>query len=262
MKYAWDADRYERHASPQHQWARDLITTLTFAGDEHVLDIGCGNGKVTAELAARVPSGSVVGVDASRAMIRFAQEKFPSSRFPNLRFQCGDATRLTFHDEFDLIVSFASLHWVHDHRAVLQGIKRALKPEGKAVLQFGGEGNVAPLAAAVTELISREPWRRYFVGFTFPWSFCAVAPYRELINEVGLSITRIELVPKDMAFGRIDAFEGWIDAVFLPYLERLPNTQRAAFTRELVALYLTRQPPDMRGFTHVPIVRLEVEATR
>lgn len=252
----------EKHSSPQHQWALDLISTLTFAGDEHVLDIGCGDGKISAELAARVPSGAVLGVDAAHTMIQFAQDRFPPSRFPNLRFQYGDATHLAFCHAFDLVVSFAALHWVHDHRAVLQGVKRALKHGGRAVLQFGGEGNAATLVAVTHELTTHERWRRYFTGFTFPWAFCGIGPYRDLINKVGLSAKRIELVPKDMTFTGKDALKGWIGPVFLPYLERLPEAQREAFTEELAALYLVRQPRDKRGDIHVPMVRLEVEVTR
>ncbi len=112
MSYAWDASSYEKHSSPQRQWALDLIRTREFAGDEHVLDIGCGDGKISAELAARVPSGSALGVDEAHTMIRFAQEKFPQSRFANLWFQHADATHLIFCHEFDLVVSFAALHWI------------------------------------------------------------------------------------------------------------------------------------------------------
>lgn len=214
MSYVWDACGYEQHSSPQHQWALDLISTLTFAGDEHVLDIGCGDGKISAELAARVPNGSVLGIDAAHTMIQFAQDRFPLSRFPNLRFRYGDATHLAFCHEFDLVVSFAALHWVHDHRAVLQGVKRALKPDGRVVFQFGGEGNAATLVAVTHELTMHERWRRYFIGFTFPWVFYGIGPYRDLINEVDLSAKRIELVPKDMTFKGEDALKGWISPRF------------------------------------------------
>ncbi|MDD1721207.1 MAG: methyltransferase domain-containing protein [Euryarchaeota archaeon] len=262
MSYGWDADSYEKHSSPQRQWALDLIRTLEFAGDERVLDIGCGDGKISTELAARVPSGLVLGVDEAHVMIRFAQEKSPPSRFPSLRFQHGDATHLTFCHEFDLVVSFAALHWIQDYRCILQGVKRALKPDGRAVLQFGGEGNAATLLAVTNELTVHERWRRYFIGFTLPWVFYGISSYRDLINEGGLSAKRVELVPKDMVFSGKDELRGWISAVFLPYLERLPKAQREAFTEELAALYLVRQPRDERGAIHVPMVRLEVELTR
>ncbi|MGZ4931090.1 MAG: class I SAM-dependent methyltransferase [Halobacteriota archaeon] len=260
MRYTWDADSYEKCSSPQHQWALDLIRTLTFAGDERVLDIGCGDGKISAKLAAQVPRGSVVGIDAAQTMIQFARDKFPPSRFPNLRFQYGDATCLPFCHEFDCVVSFAALHWVQDHRAVLKGIRRVLKPMGRAILQFGGKGNCETLLAATHELTARERWRRYFVGFTSPWVFYDIVPYRTLISEVGLSAKRVELVPKDMVFGGKDALKGWTSAVWLPYLERLPEAQREAFIEELADLYLVRHPRDDVTI-HVPMVRLEVEVT-
>ncbi len=260
MRYAWDAHSYEKYSSPQHQWALDLIRTLTFAGDERVLDIGCGDGKISAELAAQVPRGSVLGIDTAQAMIQFAQDKFPPSRFPNLRFQHGDATSLPFCHEFDCVVSFAALHWVQDQRAVLEGISRALQPTGRAILQFGGKGNCETLIAATGELMARARWRRYFAGFTSPWVFCDIIPYCNLISDVGLSAKRVQLVPKDMVFEGKEALKGWISTVWLPYLGRLPEAQREAFVEELAGLYLVRHPRDDVGI-HVPVVRLEVELT-
>ncbi len=259
VRYTWDAGSYEKHSSPQHEWALALINTLSFVGDERVLDIGCGDGKISAELAAHVPRGSVLGIDSAPTMIQYAYDKFPPSRVPNLRFQLRDATHLTFCDEFDLVVSFAALHWVHDHRAVLQGIKRALKLSGRAVLQFGGEGNAATLLAITDEVITHERWRRYFTGFTAPWTFYGIAPYRDLVNEAGLLARRIDLVPKDMTFREQDELNAWYSAVFMPYLERLPESQREAFTEEVAALHLERWPRDKHGMIHVPMVRLEVE---
>ncbi|HYB59793.1 MAG TPA: class I SAM-dependent methyltransferase [Candidatus Acidoferrales bacterium] len=148
MGYQWDAEDYERHSSPQQQWAHDVFHTLKLKGNEKALDIGCGDGKVTAELAALLPNGSVLGIDNSDTMIDFAHRRFPPVFFPNLQFRWGEAMHLTYYREFDLITSFVSLHWIHNHLAVLAGIKRALKPGGRIVLQFGGKGNAALISAA------------------------------------------------------------------------------------------------------------------
>ncbi len=78
----------------QQTWARELIAKLKLRGDEHILDVGCGDGKVTAEIARAVPRGSVTGVDASPQMIAFAQKTFPAKKFPNLKFQVMDARKI------------------------------------------------------------------------------------------------------------------------------------------------------------------------
>jgi len=261
MSYQWDAAEYEKNSSPQQLWARDALRGLTFGGDERVLDIGCGDGKVTAELAAYVPDGSVLGIDSSETMVEFAHRHFPPAFFPNLQFRWGDATRLTFRHEFDLVVSFASLHWVADHPAVLAGIKRALTPSGQTLLQFGGRGNAALISSVANELITESRWKAYFTDFTYPWFFYGIDEYRGFMREAGLSPKRIELIPKDMVHEGKEGLKGWLRTVFLPYTGRVPDALRETFVEELARAYLLQRPPDAHGLVHVQMVRLEVQAT-
>ena len=261
MSYQWDADDYETHSSSQQQWARDAIRALKLAGDERVLDIGCGDGKVTAELAAHIPDGSVLGIDSSKTMIEYAHRRFPPTFFPNLQFRWGDATRLTYRHDFDLIVSFASLHWISDHVAVLAGIKRALKPSGRTLLQFGGKGNAALISDVANDLATDRRWKGYFVGFSYPWFFYGVEEYRGFMSRVGLSAERIELIPKDMVHDGKEALKGWLRTVFIPYTGRLPEALRENFVEQIASVYIERQPLDENGHVHVQMVRLEVQAT-
>jgi len=261
MRYQWNAADYERHSSSQQQWARDAIRTLSLTGDERVLDIGCGDGKVTAELAAHIRDGSVLGIDSSETMIEFAHRRFPPTFLPNLQFRWGDATRLTYRHEFDLIVSFASLHWIRDHLAVLAGVKQALKPSGRTLLQFGGQGNAALISDVANELATDRRWKSYFVRFKYPWFFYGVEEYRAFIDRVGLSPERVELIPKDMVHGGKEPLKGWVRTVFLPYTGRVPEALREDFVDQIASAYIERQPPDETGRIHVQMVRLEVEAT-
>jgi trans-aconitate 2-methyltransferase len=103
---------------------------------ERVLDISCGDGRITAEIARRLGSGSVLGIEPSTRMIDFAKAHFADHTYPNLAFAVGDATALPFRREFDLVVSFNALHWVRDQNAALRGIREALKPTGRAFLEF------------------------------------------------------------------------------------------------------------------------------
>src|SRR5262249_40878831 len=114
----WNAQDYSKNSSEQQKWARELIEKLAIRGDESVLDIGCGDGKVTAEIASRAGRGRVVGIDRSQQMIDFAGAAFPSGAHANLSFQRMDASELSFDREFNVVFSNAALHWIVDHRPV------------------------------------------------------------------------------------------------------------------------------------------------
>ncbi len=259
--YNWNAAEYELHSSSQQLWARGMIERLDLRGDERILDIGCGDGKVTAELAVRVPTGRVLGIDTSAEMIEFAKAKFPPTRTPNLLFQMGDATMLDFDNDFDLVVSFSCLHWVRDHVAVLNGVRRGLKSGGKVVLQFGGKGNAVSVLDATAVVLVRPQWSPYFEDFGYIWTFCSPEEYEMLLCQAGLVPQRIELVPKDMIYEGIGGFEGWMRTTWLPYIERVPETLRDKFVAETVQRYVEQYPLDSKSQIHVQMMRLEVEAT-
>ncbi len=125
----WKASEYARISELQHAMAEEVLALLNLKGNERVLDIGCGNGKNTSEIAARVPEGSVVGVDFSTNMITFASSQYSASH-PNLTFQVSDARHLPFGPEFDVVVSFNALHWVPEQELALRSIHAALKRRG------------------------------------------------------------------------------------------------------------------------------------
>ena len=93
-KNIWNAADYAANSVVQQTWARELIARLKLRGGEHVLDVGCGDGKITAEIARAVPRGFVAGIDASAEMIGFARQSFPPSQIPNLQFQICDARKI------------------------------------------------------------------------------------------------------------------------------------------------------------------------
>ena len=198
-KYNWNAKDYEAHSQAQQQWARELIAKLNLAGDEDLLDVGCGDGKVTAEIARLTPNGSVIGVDNSSAMIELALERHPSRDHPNLSFEVMDAVELSYVDQFDVVFSNAALHWVRDHRPVVAGLYRSLKPGGRILLQMGGKGNAERIIAVLGALQATEEWRSYFEDFEFPYGFLGADEYTQLLHDAGFTTHRVELIPKDMA---------------------------------------------------------------
>ena len=260
--HKWDPVEYERSSSSQYKWAMELISHIDIASDKHILDIGCGDGKITAHLAAVVPQGRVMGIDLSPEMISFAQAKFSSKDYPTLYFQVGDGACLPFCEEFDLVVSFACLHWIKDIPTVLKGVCRSLRPGGRILFQCGGKGNAAKLLDVTEEITRCEPFSDYFQGFRFPYYFYRPNDYGKWLRRAGLSPMRVELVPKDMVHQGQLGLEGFIRSTWLPYLERLPENMRAQFAREVAGGYIDHHPLDDQGRSHVQMVRLEVEAER
>ena len=260
--YQWNAADYARASSEQQQWARELIAKLRLQGHERVLDIGCGDGKVTAEIAASLPQGAVVGVDNSPAMIALAQASYPRSQWASLAFQLADAAALPFAAEFDVVFSNATLHWVLDHVPVLRGIRRSLRPGGTVLLQMGGRGNAQGVIAAVEQVAGAPAWRSYFEGMRFPYGFYGPEEYRPWLAEAGLTARRVEIIPKDMRHAGRAGFEGWFRTTWLPYTQRVPEALRPAYEEQVVTTYLEKNPPDAAGTVHVQMSRLEVEASR
>jgi len=259
--YQWDAGDYRESSSAQLQWALELLSTLQLKGNERVLDIGCGDGKITAEIAQRLSGGSVVGIDNSEEMINFSREKFSQETYPNLSFEVADAEHLSFEREFDVVFSNAALHWVRDHLKILQGIKKSLRPGGKILLQMGGKGNASKLFAVLDSMLVTERWRKFFRGFSFPYGFYCEDDYSMWLKQVGLKTQRVELIPKDMTQKGKDGLASWIRTTWLPYTQKVPEVLRDEFTREIVDRYSEKIPLDSEGLIHVSMMRLEVEAT-
>jgi trans-aconitate 2-methyltransferase len=259
-KYAWDAKDYSKNSQNQFQWAKELIPKVKLQGNEALLDLGCGDGKITAELAKCLPHGRAVGIDSSAQMIKLAQTNFPKKDYPNLDFQVMDVRKLCFHEEFDLIFSNATLHWIIDQKPVLDGVKSILKPLGRFVVQMAGKGNAQDIILILTDLLTENPWKQYFEGFSFPYGFFSAEEYKAFLLEAGLKPLRLELFPRDMKHAGKEGLAGWIRTTWLPYTERLPVELRDLFVKEIVCRYLKNHAIGADGVVHLGMIRLEVEA--
>ncbi|MFB3889858.1 MAG: methyltransferase domain-containing protein [Candidatus Bathyarchaeia archaeon] len=261
-EYAWNALDYAKNSSNQFEWARELIPKLKLAGDETLLDIGCGDGKVTALLAERVPHGRVVGVDNSEEMLSSARRNYPQGRYPNLTFLKMDARELTFRKQFDIAFSNAALHWIIDHQTVLACVREALNSQGRLLFQMAGKNNAQSIIAVLEEMISEDTCKPYFKKFTFPYGFYSPAEYRVWLRDAGFKPHRVELIKKDMQLQGREGLAGWIRTTWLPFTERVPENLRGAFISEIADRYIAAYPMDDNGMVHVNMVRLEVEATK
>jgi len=258
-EFEWNAGEYAKYSSAQKTWAAELLGKLNLKGNERVLDLGCGDGKVSAEIARLVPKGAVTGIDNSEDMIKLAKESY-SDR--NLTFGVMDAKEIIYNGQFDLVFSNAALHWVDDHRKVFEGIHRCLKPGGRFLIQTGGKGNAAAAYEIVNEMTLMSEWLPYLKDVQSPYNFLSEKDYEVLIPETGFKPVRIELLQKDMIHDGVEGFKGFIRTTWLPYTLRIPEEKREQFISEAAGLFVRKHPQDKEGKVHIGMVRLEAEAVK
>lgn len=259
--YQWDAQQYEKHSSAQYIWGLELIKKLNLQGHETVLDIGCGDGKVTAAIADHLPGGIVVGIDSSQDMIALAGQRCTDRLHSNLHFRHLDVRELDESNRFDVVFSNAALHWIKNHRPVLQRVGRAMKTDGRLLFQMGGKDNAEQVLSVLVSLMAGK-WQACFSGFAFPYGFHGPGEYSQWLVDAGLKPIRVELIEKDMLHKTGEDLAGWIRSTWLPYLERVPDDRREPFIADIVDSYLRSHPPDVDGTAHVRMIRLEVEAIK
>ncbi len=259
--YTWNPVDYHQNSSEQARWAREILDRQKFRGDERVLDLGSGDGKITAEIAARVPRGFVDGVDLSDRMVAFAREHFPAASYPNLRFyQAGAesfASLFEGGEKFDFVFSNACLHWVRDQATVLAGVRACLRPGGRFYFQMGGRGNVAELTGAVAATAAGDRWKVYFENFAQPYFFYGPEEYGVWLTESGLQAERLELVPKDNFQPGVAGVAAYLRTTWMPYTSYVPEAEREDFINEAAARFVAAYPP-VNGRVNIPMTRLEV----
>ncbi len=215
----WDAERYARNARFVSELATDLVDVLAPRPGERILDLGCGEGALSAEIAAR--GATVVAVDAAPDMVAAARRRGVDARVMN-----GEA--LAFEAEFDAVFSNAAMHWMRRADATLAGIRRALKPGGRMVVEFGGAGNIAEVMAALTEAFAR---RGLDAGDYSPWVFPTEDGYRAKLEAHGFNVGAISLFarPTPLPGGLGD----WLDTFCESFLKAVPEAQREGLKAEL-----------------------------
>jgi trans-aconitate methyltransferase/RimJ/RimL family protein N-acetyltransferase len=255
----WDASDYARNSQGQFGWAMSNIAKLRVQQRDRILDVGCGDGKITAELAGRVPEGSVTGVDRSDAMIALARR---SVQLSNVVFRVLDAQALDFTEEFDAVFSNAAIHWMPDQFAVVQGIARALKPGGRMFLSMGGRGTAEIPRRVLGDLMRESKWAQFLAGTSSPHHFKGPEEYGPWLAQVFLRVHRIELVPKPMRLADVAALKGWLRTTWMTYTERIPESERVEFVQEWATLVAGGCTLANDGALMMPMVNLEIEAEK
>jgi trans-aconitate 2-methyltransferase len=176
----WNSELYQSSHAFVWQFGRDLVAMLAPKPGERILDVGCGTGQLTSEIAAA--GAQVVGLDQSPEMITAARRNYPG-----LEFEVGDVAAMTYAGAFDAVFSNAALHWVKDQKGAIAAIARSLRPGGRLVFEMGGRGNIAQLwkgiAQAMAELGVEDD------GNMTPRYYPSIGDYASLLETNGLQVT-------------------------------------------------------------------------
>jgi trans-aconitate 2-methyltransferase len=177
----WDASTYDRVSGPQQAWAAEQLDRLRLAGDEVVLDAGCGSGKITVELSRRVPRGTVYAVDVAPSMVRHAQEALGH----RATVLCQDLTELALPEPVDVVFSNATFHWIPDHDALFAALHRNMKPGGRLLAQCGGFGNIDEFRRIAEEVATEQPFAPHFADWRKPWNYATAEDTAERLRRAG-----------------------------------------------------------------------------
>jgi trans-aconitate methyltransferase len=230
MAHEFDGKKYAAASAHQKEWGAKLIRELSISGTERILDLGCGDGALTSQLAA-LTQGAVIGIDASQGMIETAK----LHQGKNVSFEVYDINSLDFEGEFDIVFSNAALHWIKDHNALLRNVFRALKSGGILKFNFAGDGNCANFFGVVKEAIKLPQFVRYFSDFEWPWYMPTVEEYELLVRGVPFTESRVWGENADRFFADAETMIKWIDQPSLvPFMKLVSDEHKEDFRRFVI----------------------------
>jgi trans-aconitate 2-methyltransferase len=244
----WDAETYDAVSDPQFEWGIEVLDRLDLRGDETVLDAGCGSGRVTEELARRLPEGRVLAVDGSQAMIDKARERLGD----RVSYLVADLSELELEEPVDVIFSTATFHWIVDHDVLFQRLFAVLRPGGRLFAQCGGEGNVAAYAKRIVTVMAMPEFAPHFEGMTAIWNFAAPDDTERRLRAAGFAEARCRLEAKPVT--PVQPLEFATTVTLGPHLARLPEEKRSPFAEAI--LDLSPKPLTL------DYVRLNIDARR
>jgi trans-aconitate methyltransferase len=242
----WNPENYERHARFVAELGAPVLDLLAPRPGETILDLGCGDGALTERIAA---TGAIVrGCDASRELLDAARAR-------GLQVEWADGHALPYAGEFDAVFSNAALHWMTRPADVAAGVRRALRPGGRFVGEFGGFGNVAAIVTAVIAVLERRGVAN--AAAASPWYFPTAAGYAAVLDEAGFADVRAWLVPRPTPLPT--GMRGWLETFADPFMKHLPAADRAGAIDEAVRL-LAPSLRDPQGQWIADYVRLRFVA--
>ncbi len=237
MTREWDSATYHRLSDHQFAWGMKVLARAPLPPGDVVMDAGCGTGRLTGELLARVPRGHVVAVDLSENMLRTARSHLEHEFGGRVRLVCADLQHLPFCSAFDGIFSTAAFHWATDHPRLFRNLFQALKPGGWLEAQCGGGPNLARLRARAAALMDEPEYTEYFAGWSGPWEYADAQTTAERLREAGFINVETSVEPAEFRLPNAEDYRQYLATVtFHQHLARIPDAVlRQRFLERLAA---------------------------
>jgi trans-aconitate 2-methyltransferase len=242
----WDARAYDQLPLPHRRWGSATIRRLRLAGEETVLELGCGTGRDAELLLDALPAGRVVAVDGSAHMLAQLRHRL-AGRMDRITVVHADLREpLTLDEQVDAALSVATLHWLPDHDVVFQTVAASLRPGGRFAAEAGGAGNVDRVRAALRTITGDDGGRW--------WNFAGVEQTTRRLLHAGFTDITVDLVPDFAVLDGGEQFEAYLATVVLgAQLRELPAQHRHPFVRAVAR---------EMGEPVIDYVRLKIDATR
>ena len=253
----WNGQEYARHSSMQYRQAQEALQRIDLRGFERILDIGCGNGDITKYLSERTSDGLVIGVDVSPSMIDLAQRTHATPG--RLEFRHVSADALEFHEEFDLVCSFSTMHWVKRQWETWAGIHRALRKPGRVLVGF--QADQEGLWEAVHAVTQRDAWKSRVADFHNTYNHWTREFMIRCIQANGFYIDRFDEIVGDELFGTQRALADFLIS-WMPVVRHMPEQLRGALMEEILADYHERVAPELVQGAGLRVKRYIIQAWR
>ncbi len=232
----WDAKLYLEKADPQFQLAYRALKKYNFKGNELILDVGCGPGNITAQLAKKVSKGRVIGIDPAKNMIDFAQQAYMNVK--NVSFEYKNVLNFSFPEKFQLITSFSAMHWVINQEAALARMYNHLSNDGALLVVMIPMRDVEPINEALMAVVNKEEWQSCFEKFSPPLYFdMHQEAYQQLLRKLGFELNYFEAKQTMVPFETIDAMAKWFES-WSTHRIAIPAQLRFGFYLALAQEYL------------------------
>lgn len=255
----WNAEVYDRIGTPMRDWAQKVIDDLELAGDEVVLDAGCGSGSVTFDLLARLPRGKIYAVDASAEMVGSLSRQIAERGVTSVTPIVASLTDFTLPEQVDRVFSNAVFHWIPDDDALFGCLSRATKPGGRLRAQCGGYGNNAHVLEAVAAVREDARFAPHLAGFTDSKKYRKPDDATASLERAGWRDARASLFEAPIPFDREEDAALYVQTILLrDHVARLPKDLGDAY-----ALAVVRETVRRWGAPYVAdYVRLDLWAVR
>jgi trans-aconitate 2-methyltransferase len=215
----WNAEAYHRVSNPQFDWGTVVLDRLPLRGDELVLDVGCGTGRLTERLLERLPRGRVLAVDLSENMVRVARDYLKPGFGSRIQLAIADASALPVGELADAVFSTATFHWVLDHPRLFGSLHDALKPGGRLIAQCGGGANLARIHHRLDRLRGETEFASSFASWQEPWEFANADITAARLTDAGFEQIHTSIESTPVVFSTAEEFAAFVGNVICrPYL--------------------------------------------